>query len=353
MRDQAVGHESHGEDCPATTEALKKKAGLDHIIGRSKAVEGVRRQIEMLSSYTIGVLICGETGTGKELAARAIHYLSDRAGAPFVPVNCGAIPENLFENELFGHVRGAYTDAHVLQTGLVAEAEGGTLFLDEIGAVSPYDQVKLLRLLQDKEYKRLGDAAPHRANVRIVAATNRDLATLVKEGTFRQDLYYRLDVASLRIPPLRERAEDIPILVEHFLEKYSAEYGRSIRGLSYDAMKVLLQYPWPGNIRELENRLQNMMVMALGPIIDVATVNLPRLCIPEKTPLEGFSAAKKRAIDSFEKAYLTQLLAQYRGDVPRAARMAGKSRTGLWNLIRRHSLSPKEFSTVSVQGCEV
>jgi len=342
--DQAVGQESRQRSRRTTIETLRKKAGLGCIVGRSGAIEAVRRQIEALSAFRISVLICGETGTGKELAARAIHYLSERAGGPFVPVNCGAIPENLFENELFGHMRGAFTDARVLQVGLVQEAKGGTLFLDEIGAISPCNQVKLLRFLQDNEYKRLGDARPHKADVRIVTATNRDLPNLVREGAFREDLYYRIDVASLRIPSLRERTEDIPLLVEHFLRKYSAEYGKVVEAVSRDAMRSLLQYPWPGNIRELENKVQNMILMASGPVIDVADIHLPQRCTPGPFETDGFAGAKRRMVESFEREYLTQLLMRHRGNVVGAAREAGKSRTGLWNLIRRHGLSPRDFS---------
>jgi two-component system response regulator GlrR len=331
------------EECRLTAATLKKKAGLGRILGRSKAVQELRRQIEILSSYKISVLICGETGTGKELAARAIHYLSDRAGGPFVPVNCGAIPENLFENELFGHVRGAFTDARIPQVGLVQEAEGGTLFLDEIGAISPHNQVKLLRLLQDNEYKRLGDARPHTANIRVLAATNDDLPTLVREGAFREDLFYRLDVASLRIPPLRERTEDIAVLIEHFLDKYSKEYGKAVGGVSFNAMRELLEYPWPGNIRELENKLQTMILRSSGPVLDIEDISLPHLCAPEPFTPRDFAGAKRRIIDSFEKDYLTQLLTRHRGDMAGAAREAEKSRTGLWNLIRKHGLSPRNF----------
>jgi len=344
MRHEAAeGNAETREERRLTAEALKRKAGLARILGRSRAIQELRQQIELLSSYKVSVLIYGETGTGKELAARAIHYLSERAAGPFIPVNCGAIPENLFENELFGHVRGAFTDARILQVGLVQEAEGGTLFLDEIGAISPYNQVKLLRLLQDSEYKRLGDARPHRADVRIVAATNRDLPALVREGAFRDDLYYRLDVAALRIAPLRERTEDVPLLVEYFLAKYSAQYGKAVESVSCNAMRELLQYPWPGNIRELENKVQNMILMACGPIIDVADIHLPPICVPEPVQPDGFVDAKRRMIDSFEKDYITQLLARHKGDVASAAREAGKSRTGLWNLIRKHSFSPRDF----------
>jgi len=200
---------------------LKREFALGQILGKSKPIKKLKEDLDRISSCDVNVLITGESGTGKELVVRAIHYLSARAGKPFIPVNCGAIPENLFENELFGHVKGAFTDAACRQSGLVEEADGGTLFLDEIGTTSPYIQIKLLRLLQDREYKLLGDSRLLKADVRIVAATNRVLETLVQTNDFREDLFYRLNVVSLDIPPLRERKEDIPVLVRHFVRNYS------------------------------------------------------------------------------------------------------------------------------------
>jgi len=332
------------EDCKSVKESLKRKLGLNHILGRSKVVQKLREKINKISLCNVTVLISGETGTGKEIAARAIHYLSRRAGKPFIPVNCGAIPESLFENELFGHVKGAFTDAGLQQTGLVREAEGGTLFLDEIGVLSPHIQVKLLRLLQDKEYKSLGEAKPRKADIRITAATNRDIRSLVKEGMLRKDLYYRLNIASLYIPPLRERMEDIPILVQHFIDKYSKEYDKPTKGLSEDAMRAFMSYSWPGNIRELENKIQQMIVMSSIPIMDLEDIELPiRGPNPRESKFECFKITKKNIINSFEKTYLIQLLTEHRGDVPSAARRAGKSRTGLWNLIKKHNISPKQF----------
>jgi two-component system response regulator GlrR len=333
-----------GGQVQTSAEKIRRKLGLDSILGCSKSIQELRREIELVSSHMVSVLICGESGTGKELAARAIHYLSNRADKSFIPVNCGAIPDGLFENELFGHVRGAFTDARTFQTGLVQEAEEGTLFLDEISAISAYNQVKLLRFLEDGDYKCVGDPHPRRANVRIVAATNKDLRILVKEGAFRDDLYYRLNVVMLTIPPLRERIEDIPVLVEHFLRKYSIEYGRPVERVSNDAMRMLLHYQWPGNVRELENRVQNMILMNSAPVIDVDTVKIPLTALPaEASELECFKVARKKFVDSFEKTYLIQLLSQYGGNVASAAGKAGKSRTGLWNLIRKHNISPKTF----------
>jgi DNA-binding NtrC family response regulator len=324
--------------------SLRLELGLNRILGRSKVVRDLHEKISKISACDVNVLISGESGTGKELAARAIHYLSSRAGRPFVPVNCGAIPESLFENELFGHVRGAFTDARLLQAGLVEEAEGGTLFLDEIGATGPHIQVKLLRLLQDKSYRRLGDSKPRRADIRILAATNMDPRALVEDGKLRRDLFYRLNIVSLYMPPLSKRKSDIPVLVEHFIRKYAREYNRPTTAVSEDAMGVLASHSWPGNIRELENKMQQLIVMSTGPTICAKDIDLPGGPIGARRPvIESFKVAKKKVVDTFERSYLTRLLIECRGDVVAAAARAGKSRTGLWNLLRKHSLSPKEF----------
>lgn len=324
--------------------SLKRQFGLSQILGRSKVVRDLHEKIDKISLCDVNVLISGESGTGKELAARAIHYLSLRAGNPFIPVNCSAIPESLFENELFGHVKGAFTDAHLQQIGLVKEAEGGTLFLDEIGAISPFIQAKLLRLLEDKGYKPLGDPRPRKADIRIIAATNRDLQGLVKEGKFRKDLFYRLNIVSLFIPPLRERKEDIQILVEYFVNKYSKQYNKPINKVTEDAMNSFVSYSWPGNIREIENKIQNIIVMSDTSVIRVEDTQFP-VSEPESKEykLEYFKSAKKEIIDSFEQNYLIQLLTEYRGDVVTAAKKAGKSRTALWNLLKKNNLSPKQF----------
>jgi DNA-binding NtrC family response regulator len=341
--------------------ALRRDFGLEQILGHSPAVRELRDNIDRISSCNVSVLICGESGTGKELAARAIHYLSPRAPQPFAPVNCGAVPDSLFENELFGHAKGAFTDANYPQKGLVEQAKGGTLFLDEIGATSPANQVKLLRLLQDDEYRPLGDPTPRRADIWVIAATNADLWQHLAEGTFREDLFYRLNVVTLYIPPLRERMEDLPLLVEHFLNQCSREYGKPVEGLSPRAWEALRAHHWPGNIRELENCVRRLTVMSPTPMRDAVSfpppgkgsgspIAIDRDWAPEPDPscgrppgLGDFGAAKKRAVDAFERSYLTQLLAEHYGDVAGAARRAGKSRTGLWNLLRKHGLSPREF----------
>ena len=331
-------------ECKSVTESLKRKYGLTQILGRSKVVQELYKKIDKISSCDVTVLISGETGSGKEIAARVIHYLSCRAGKPFIPVNCGAIPESLFENELFGHAKGAFTDARIQQTGLVKEAEGGTLFLDEISVITPYIQAKLLRLLQNKEYKPLGDSRLRKADIRIIAATNTELQSLVKQGTFRKDLFYRLNIVLLYLPPLRERKEDIPVLVEYFINKYSKEYKKPIKEVSKAAMRIFISYSWPGNIRELENKIQQIIVMSTTSVINVESIQLPRSeSNPKEPKFEYCKVAKKKIINDFEKTYLTQLLTEFRGDMPSAARKAGKSRTALWNLLKKHNLSPKQF----------
>jgi two-component system response regulator GlrR len=305
-------------------------------------------------------LITGESGTGKELVARAIHYLSDRKEKPFVPVNCGAIPENLFENELFGHSKGAYTDASIQQYGLVKEAEGGTLFLDEIGTINPYIQTKLLRLIQENEYRSLGCSKNIKANIRLTAATNENLQHLVEKKTFREDLFYRLNVVPFQIPPLRERKEDIPILIKHFIKKYSREYNKVIKVIPVEVMSVLVSYSWPGNIRELENKIQQLVVMSTSSVINAKDIQLTlkepiskeliiehlnavKEKIINQSEIESFNVAKKKVNDLFEKSYLTQLLAVCKGDMVSASKKAGKSRTAFWNLLKKQNLSPKQF----------
>lgn len=332
------------EDYVFTKNLLKREFGLGQIVGKSQVVRELHEKIDKISSCDANVLISGESGTGKEIAARAIHYLSPRSGKPFIPVNCGAIPESLFENELFGHVKGAFTDAGFHQFGLVREAEGGTLFLDEVGSISPLVQTKLLRLLEAKEYKSLGDPRPRKANIRIVAATNQDLQSLIDKNVFREDLFYRLNIVPIHIPPLRDRKDDIPLLIDHFIAKYSKQYNKPIQKITDEAMMAFVSYSWPGNIREVENKIQQIIVMSSSSIISSDDIQFP---IVEKnvkeTEFEHLNVAKKKVAESFEKSYLIRLLKKHRGNVVSAAKSAGKSRTGLWNLLKKHNLSPKQF----------
>lgn len=240
---------------------LKSRFGFERIIGRSKAIEEVIEKSKKVAPYRIPVLITGESGTGKELLARSIHLASGCPEERFITINCAAIPETLLESELFGYMKGAFTGATYSKKGLLEEADGGTAFLDEIGDLPTSLQVKLLRFLQDGEIRRLGESATKKVNVRVICATSRDLLKDVKDGRFREDLFYRINVVTIHIPPLRERKEDIPILVEHFLKKFSESMGKRIKGVSASCMKLLMEYPWPGNVRELENQIERAIVL--------------------------------------------------------------------------------------------
>ena len=245
-------------------EELDERFRFDNIIGRSEPMKQVFATVSKIAPYKTTVLLTGESGTGKELLARAVHRNSDRAGKEFVPVNCAAIPENLLESELFGHARGAFTGAVKAKRGLFQEASGGTLFLDEMGDMPVTLQVKLLRVLENDEVRRVGENKPEPVDVRLIAATSRDLEKRVAEGTFREDLYYRLNVVHIRLPHLRERPEDVPLLIDHFLERFNRKFGKNVAGVAPAALKVLLAYPWPGNVRELENALERAMILGDG-----------------------------------------------------------------------------------------
>ncbi|HEX9429917.1 MAG TPA: sigma 54-interacting transcriptional regulator [Candidatus Bathyarchaeia archaeon] len=312
-------------------------------MGESECFLRAIEKIPRLAYADATVLILGETGTGKELFARAIHYLSSRQGKPFIPLNCGALPDQLFENELFGHAKGAFTDASSAEKGLLAEAEGGTFFLDEIDTLSPPAQIKLLRFLQDQQYRPLGSSKSLRANVRIIAATNTDLRQSVEARLFRKDLYHRINVLSLSLPPLQQRLEDIPLLAALFLDRYRNQYGRGPFHLSRDALQRLLGYHWPGNVRELEVVIQRAVIMACSPTICADDIDLP---LPyQQGVLEriSFREAKANAIKQFERAYLTSLLSTCAGNITHAAKAAGKERRALQRLLRKHGLDRHAF----------
>jgi two-component system nitrogen regulation response regulator GlnG len=253
---------------PATIpEGDEPAAASDALVGRSPAMQAVYKAVGRVAPQDVTVLILGESGTGKELVARAIYHYSKRAGGPFLAVNCAAIPENLLESELFGHEKGAFTGADRRRIGKFEQASGGTLFLDEIGDMTPLTQTKILRVLQGQEFERVGGNEPIRADVRVVAATNRDLEKMVADGAFRQDLYYRLNVFTVWLPPLRERGEDLPLLVEHFVRRFGRELGKEVREVSLEAMEVLRRYPWPGNVRELQSVVKQALLGTTGPVV--------------------------------------------------------------------------------------
>jgi DNA-binding NtrC family response regulator len=311
------------------------------LIGQSPAfVSVLRRMSKIISALDVPVLIEGETGTGKELVARALHYRGRRSGGPFIPANCGAIPDSLVEGELFGHERGAFTDAKMAHAGLVEQADGGTLFLDEVEALTPRGQVALLRFLQNQEYRPVGGKRLRQANVRVLAATNRSLPEMVEQGGFRDDLYFRLNVVPLTIPPLRSRRSDVILLAEYYLREFSSRYGVPCRPLSPQICLGLRHHPWPGNIRELENFVHRLVVtgdVALGTAHD----SDPQSWTDddeESAQRLTFGAAKARAIRAFETEYLRSLLATTKGNITEAAARAGKERRALGKLIKKHGI---------------
>ena len=322
-----------------------------NIVGAAPEFVRCCESIARVAKCDACVLIEGETGTGKELFARAAHYLGPRANYPFVAVNCGALPNDLVENELFGHCAGAYTGASHEQPGLVREAERGTLFLDEIEAISPKGQTSLLRFIEHHEYRRLGDSKLQTSTARIVAASNMSLTKLVQDGSFRRDLYYRLSLLTLRLPSLRARRGDIDLLCAHFLDKYGAHYGRSDLELHPDTTAWMQNYDWPGSVRELENLIHRALLLTDDSII--------RIEQPEATGEEAssadstntrdelldhtFSNAKAETIKDFEKRYLIRLMARTHGNITLAARYAGKERSALGKLIKRHRIDRSLF----------
>ena len=323
--------------------SLKEKNGLKQIVGESPVFVKEIEKIPMIAKCNFSVLISGETGTGKELCARAIHYLSPRSGKPFIPVNCGAIPIDLFENELFGHMKGAFTGAAESYSGLIHEANGGTLFLDEIGCLPLQIQVKLLRFLQDKEYRQLGCSKFHQADVGIIAASNLDLERAVSEKKFRQDLFYRLNIIPLTLPPLRDRKDDIPILARYFTDNYALEFDKQVKDFTAEALNKLVAYNWPGNIRELENVLKRALVFSEQTIIQDSDIVLPRYEI--FTAPESFKAQKAKTIAEFDKNYIQGLLLANHGNISKAAKAANKDPRALRALIRKHEIDVQNFKT--------
>jgi transcriptional regulator with GAF, ATPase, and Fis domain len=295
----------------------------------------------MVAPTDVSVFISGESGTGKELVARTLHNLSSRIERPFVVVNCGAIPESLLEDELFGHVRGAFTDASKDREGLFAAADGGTIFLDEIGELPSALQVKLLRVLQSQEFRRIGDDRDTRIDVRVLTATNRDLEHAVEAGAFRQDLYYRINVFPLSMKPLRDRRDDIPLLAHHFLLKHRAKVGKRIEGFTPAAMDKLLAYDWPGNVRELENKVHHALVLAQEEQIQPEEVQLDLPRPGRVTALDvtrPFRELKREVLETFEREYARELLRKHRGNLAAAARQARIDRKNLWSLVKKHRI---------------
>jgi DNA-binding NtrC family response regulator len=320
-----------------------------NLVGKSAAMREVYQLLEQASQLDITVLITGETGTGKELAARAVHYHSARKERRFVAVNCGALPAELVESELFGHARGAFTGAAGAKPGLFEEANGGTIFLDEIGDLPLPVQVKLNRALQEKEIRRVGDNQATRVDVRVIAATHRDLKAEVAAGRFREDLFYRLHVFPVRLPPLRDRRDDIPLLSGHFLEKHASALRKEIASFEPDALRALAGYPWPGNVRELENAIERAVAVARGSTIGVKDLP-PEVRGTQEGALPGevlatmpYREAVDLARDRVSRDYLSLLMREFEGNVTRAAERAGMERESLHRLLKRYGIRSDDF----------
>ncbi|WP_447972652.1 sigma-54-dependent transcriptional regulator [Nitrospira sp. Kam-Ns4a] len=311
---------------------VKELYGLDQVIARSQAMQNLLQQVAQVSDTDATICLVGETGTGKEVIARVIHCNSRRARSPFIAVNCAAIPESLFESELFGHVKGAFTGATDSKRGFFQQADGGTLFLDEIGEMPLALQAKLLRVLEDHKVLEVGAETPRMVDVRIITATNRDLRQAVQTGAFREDLYYRIQVVPLEVPPLRERRDDIPVLAQTFLEQSSRRLGKDVRGFLPEAMQKLMLHHWPGNVRELENTIEKAVIMATQTLItpDLITFTRP----PADSQLKSLTEAK----EEFERQYLKQVLDLTGGNITRAAKLAGRYRADFYKLLKKYGL---------------
>ncbi|UQY43234.1 two-component system response regulator GlrR [Mixta hanseatica] len=325
--DEAMAHSA-----PSSNDAWREV-----IVTRSPLMQRLLEQAHMVAQSDVSVLINGQSGTGKEVLAKAIHAASPRAGKPFIAINCGALPEQLLESELFGHARGAFTGAVSAREGLFQAAEDGTLFLDEIGDMPPTLQVKLLRVLQERKVRPLGSNRDLDINVRIISATHRDLPKAMEKQEFREDLFYRLNVVSLKIPALHERAEDIPLLANHLLRQAAERHKPFVRSFSTDAMKRLMSASWPGNVRQLVNVIEQCVALTSAPVIGEALVE--QALAGENTALPTFVEARNQ----FELNYLRKLLQMTKGNVTNAARLAGRNRTEFYKLLARHELDANDF----------
>jgi len=313
---------------------LEDRYRFENIIAKSSKMQQITELIKVVAKSNATVLIIGDSGTGKELVARALHSQSYRKDKPFVAVSCAALPESLLESELFGHEKGAFTGAHNQRKGKFEIANRGTLFMDEIGEMSANIQVHLLRVLEEKEFTRVGGNELIKVDVRFISATNKDLKTAVANGQFREDLYYRLNVVTIELPPLRERKEDIPLLAQHFLKKFAVENQKEITGFSPKATNFLLKYEWPGNVRELENAIERSVILAQNSCIEVTD-------LPQGNLLKAGSLLRGQTLEDLEKNHILDILTQTQGNYSQAARILGISRMTLYNKVRAYGLSVK------------
>ncbi|OQW49209.1 MAG: hypothetical protein A4S09_03840 [Proteobacteria bacterium SG_bin7] len=319
---------------------LKHSFSLESIIGKSPAILEVFDMVKRIASANATILITGESGSGKELIARAIHSLGPRRGKAFVPINCTAIPEQLLESELFGHIKGSFTGAVNDKKGLFEEANGGTIFLDEIGDLTPPLQGKLLRVLQDKQIRPVGDGKLKQVDVRVIAATHRDLETMVRDGKFREDLYYRLKVIPVRVPALRERVEDIPLLVENFVKKFALQNNSIVSGVSSEAMAMLLAHPWPGNVRELEGVIERAVILSRSKVIDAKDIFSGAL-ESAKSSIEKLFEGNP-TLEKLEEHYIKRIMSQVNFEKEKAAKILGVSRRTLYRKEREYGMVSAE-----------
>lgn len=325
---------------------IEKEYGFESIVSKNEKMQEIFEVIKKVAQYKSTILITGESGTGKELVARALHYHSDRSGKLFVPVNCGAIPENLLESELFGHAKGAFTDAIRTKKGLFEEADGGTLFLDEIGELPAQLQVKLLRVLQDGEIRRIGESRPLQIDVRIVAATVKDLTKEVNGGRFRDDLFYRLNVLPIHIPPLRERKEDIPLLVTHFIKKHNQSLSKNVVGIDPKALEALMNYKWYGNVRELENTIERAIVLVDGDNIELENLPVEVQNFQGEIPLAPVNEEEysiKKASKFLEMSLIKRALQKTKGNHTHAAKLLEISHRALLYKIKEYGILENEL----------
>jgi two-component system response regulator AtoC len=328
-------HQRLVEENLSLRQKLEDRYRFENIIAKSSKMQRVIEIIKVVAKSNATVLITGESGTGKELVARAIHSQSHRRNKPFVAVSCAALPESLLESELFGHEKGSFTGAYAQKKGKFEFANGGTLFLDEVGEMSANIQVHLLRVLEEKEFTRVGGNEPIKVDVRVVSATNKDLRKAIERQEFREDLYYRLNVVNIELPPLRERKEDVPLLAEHFLHKFAAENQKEITGFSPEAIELVLDYDWPGNVRELENAIERAVILAKDSIITVDS-------LPQENLSPAFSAGPKESLKEVEKGHIQNVLRETGENYSEAARILGISRMTLYNKAKEYGFDVRK-----------
>jgi DNA-binding NtrC family response regulator len=343
----ALQHTKLLEENRELRQELVGKFHYDNIIGASAGLKTLLEKVGKIAIRDTSVLITGESGTGKELIAQAIHYNSPRRDARFIAINCGALPESLLESELFGHKKGSFTGAGETRQGLLEAANGGTLFLDEIGNLPMNVQKTLLRFLQEKEFLRIGETRPTKVDVRILSATNSDLQAEVKSGAFREDLYYRLNVVNLHLPPLRQRREDIPLLAAHFIKEQNEKFGTRIKGFAPEALHAAVDFPWPGNIRQLHNVIEACLAIETADTISLSVlsqfIDLPEGA-PTERPLTGEESDYSAALSRFEIDYLKELLQRSGGNVEMAAREAGMNMATIYRKLKKYDLRKEDFS---------